>query len=84
MFPDYKPDGSLNGEPQARSGASGDVIHFARASQQIFFGIGFQYFCIPRSCESYQCRGRPKRERELSAPLQASSRFQANVTRWCG
>ena len=41
VFPDFMPDGSPNGDPKYRSGASGDVIHFS-ATQAFFFG--FEYF----------------------------------------
>ena len=41
VFPDFMPDGSPNGDPKYRSGASGDVIHFS-ANQAFFFG--FEYF----------------------------------------
>ena len=40
IFPDYLPDGTPNGDPKYRSGASGDVIHFT-ATQQVFFGFQF-------------------------------------------
>ena len=41
VFADMKPDGSPNGDPNYRSGVSGDVIHFD-ATQNIF--LGFQYW----------------------------------------
>jgi hypothetical protein len=40
VFPDYLPDGTPNGDPKYRSGASGDVIHFT-ATQQFLFGFQF-------------------------------------------
>ena len=42
VFPDYLPDGKTpNGDPNARSGDSNDVIHFT-ATQAVF--LGFQYW----------------------------------------
>ena len=41
VFADYKPDGSPNGDPNARSGVSNDVIHFD-ATQNVF--LGFEYW----------------------------------------
>ena len=41
VFPDFAPDGSPNGDPKFRSGASGDVIHFS--ANQAFF-LGFEYY----------------------------------------
>ena len=41
IFSDFLPDGSPNGDPDYRSGASGDVIHFT--ATQAFF-MGQQYF----------------------------------------
>ena len=41
VFPDFLPDGTPNGDPKYRSGASGDVIHFT--ATQAFF-MGFQYW----------------------------------------
>jgi hypothetical protein len=41
VFPDFLPGGIPNGDPKARSGASGDVIHFT--ATQAFF-MGFQYW----------------------------------------
>ena len=41
VFADTKPDGSPNGDPNARSGVSNDVIHFD-ATQNVF--LGFEYW----------------------------------------
>jgi hypothetical protein len=41
IFPDFLPSGAPNGDPNYRSGASGDVIHFT--ATQAFF-MGQQYF----------------------------------------
>lgn len=41
VFPEFNPDGTPAGDPKARSGASGMVIHFT-ATQQFFFG--FEYW----------------------------------------
>ena len=41
VFPDLNPDGTPNGDPVKRSGASGDVIHFT-ATQAVV--MGYQYF----------------------------------------
>ena len=40
VFADFKPDGSPNGDPNARSGASGDVIHFD-ATHNVFLGFSY-------------------------------------------
>ena len=41
VFPDFNPDGTPAGDPNLRSGASNDVIHFT-ATQNVF--LGFQYW----------------------------------------
>lgn len=41
VFPDFAPNGSPNGDPKYRSGASGDVIHFTATQATL---LGFQYW----------------------------------------